>query len=155
MRIVIGIVVLILAVGTAALIGVGIAASPTMAKGIPSYATTEEITRQHANDLSVIVDAISVKDFTKLKDSVSRDVVAVFRGDKELLGRYRSSSKSFLLMNGAGSGTLVGREIIGGEAQVGRARTFDCVVITIHGPGIREDGYQVFFLDRQAGTVEQ
>lgn len=74
-----------------------------------------------------------------------------------MLGRYRGTSKSFMLMNGAGSGALAGREITvtDGEVQLGRSRTFTCVVITIHGPSSRQDGYQVFFIDRQAGSVER
>lgn len=154
MRVVIGMVVLILAAGGAALIGVGLAAAPTVAKSIPSYATTEEITRQHGNDLSAIVDAISVKDFTTLKESVSREVVAIFHGKDERLGRFRTSNFSHTLMNGVGVGRFDGHEIINGETLSGRSRTFACVVITIHGPGTSENAYQVFFIDRHAQSVE-
>ncbi len=148
----VGLVVVLLVAGCVGLIGFGVASAM---QEIPPYATRAEITRQHAKDLSTISAAISAGNLATLKSSLSPDVLAIYHEDDEVLGRYRITSKSYALMNGAGSGTLAGHESDDGKSQAGQVRSFTCVVITVPGAGGRADTYQVFFLDRQAGAVEK
>jgi hypothetical protein len=149
---VVGLVVVLLVAGCVGLIGFGVASAM---QEIPPYATREEISRQHAKDLSTIDAAISAGNLATLPNSLSPEVLAIYQGDDEVLGRYRITSKSYALMNGAGSGALTGHEKDDGKSQGGQLRNVTCVVITVPGTGGRADAYQVFFRDRQAGAVEK
>lgn len=143
---VIGLVVVLLVAGCFGLVGVGFY---TAMKSIPPYATREEISRRHGDDLALIAKAIETRDFTGLAGRVSANVLAVYRDrevgdDEELLGRHPITSKSYSTVNHAGAGSLTAN-----------GRTVPCLVILLDAPAGRDEDYKVFILDQQAQQVER
>jgi flagellar biosynthesis component FlhA len=126
----VGLVVILFMAGCMGLIGFGLASIPKK----PPYANVDIIEKEYESDLQKI--RINVEANTaSLNSSLSKEVIAIYDEDKEILGRIKAKDKSYFISNGSGTGTV---DVNGTNVN--------CVVYEVK---INAKAYRVFIIDRR------
>ena len=128
---IIGILTVLVIGGCFGLIGYGIASLPK----IPDYVNRNEIESNYSSDLSAIRKGIQNNNEDKIKTTVSAEICAIYKGDKDILGKYKIISRSHHVINNVGVGKLDN-----GSKEI------DCMVYEIQ---INDSSYDIFIYDRK------